>query len=108
MALLDEGETDWKVIVVDVADPLAGKLNDIEDVERHLPGLIRATNEWFRYGLYALYLMIHLTLLPFQDLQDPRWQAREPVRLLRRGQEQKVRYGDHPRDQRSLAPSHQG
>jgi inorganic pyrophosphatase len=48
MALLDEGETDWKVIVVDVSDPLASKLNDIEDVERHLPGLIRATNEWFR------------------------------------------------------------
>lgn len=48
MALLDEGETDWKVIVVDVIDPLASKLNDIEDVERHLPGLIRATNEWFR------------------------------------------------------------
>ncbi|GAA5830937.1 hypothetical protein JCM3766R1_006182 [Sporobolomyces carnicolor] len=48
MALLDEGETDWKVIVVDVNDPLAAKLNDIEDVERHLPGLIRATNEWFR------------------------------------------------------------
>jgi hypothetical protein len=24
-------------------------LNDIEDVERHLPGLIRASNEWFRY-----------------------------------------------------------
>ncbi|CAE6447361.1 unnamed protein product [Rhizoctonia solani] len=48
MALLDEGETDWKVIVVDVNDPLASKLNDIEDVERHLPGLIRATNEWFR------------------------------------------------------------
>lgn len=50
MALLDEGETDWKVLVVDVHDPLASKLNDIEDVERHLPGLIRATNEWFRYG----------------------------------------------------------
>merc|ERR1712032_200226 len=29
-------------------DPLAPRLNDIEDVERHLPGLIRATNEWFR------------------------------------------------------------
>lgn len=37
-----------QVIVVDVKDPLAPKLNDIEDVERHLPGLIRATNEWFR------------------------------------------------------------
>lgn len=48
MALLDEGETDWKVIVIDINDPLASKLNDIEDVERHLPGLIRATNEWFR------------------------------------------------------------
>jgi len=48
MALLDEGETDWKIIVIDVTDPLAAKLNDIEDVERHLPGLIRATNEWFR------------------------------------------------------------
>lgn len=48
MALLDEGETDWKVIVVDISDPLSTKLNDIEDVERHLPGLIRATNEWFR------------------------------------------------------------
>jgi inorganic pyrophosphatase len=48
MALLDEGETDWKIIVIDVNDPLAPKLNDIEDVERHLPGLLRATNEWFR------------------------------------------------------------
>jgi inorganic pyrophosphatase len=48
MALLDEGETDWKVIVVDIQDPLASKLNDMEDVERHLPGLARATNEWFR------------------------------------------------------------
>ncbi|KAJ3297570.1 Inorganic pyrophosphatase [Borealophlyctis nickersoniae] len=48
MALLDEGETDWKIIAIDVNDPLAPKLNDIEDVEKHLPGLLRATNEWFR------------------------------------------------------------
>lgn len=34
--------------MIDVNDPLASKLNDIEDVERHLPGFIRATNEWFR------------------------------------------------------------
>ena len=53
MALRDEGETDWKVIVVDVNDPLASKLNDIEDVENNLPGLIRATNEWFRYVYVA-------------------------------------------------------
>ena len=48
MALLDEGETDWKIIAIDVNDPLAPKLNDIEDVEIHLPGLLRATNDWFR------------------------------------------------------------
>ncbi|KAJ5395539.1 uncharacterized protein N7487_009842 [Penicillium crustosum] len=48
MALIDEEETDWKIIVIDVNDPLAPKLNDIEDVERQLPGLMRATNEWFR------------------------------------------------------------
>mgnify|MGYP003361775389 CR=1 FL=1 len=48
MALIDEGETDWKIIAIDVNDPLASKLDDIEDVEKHLPGLLRATNEWFR------------------------------------------------------------
>ena len=42
------GETDWKVLVIDVRDPLAAKLNDIKDVKEHLPGLIEATREWFR------------------------------------------------------------
>jgi len=48
MALLDEGETDWKVIAIDVTDPLAPELKDIEDVEKKLPGLLKATEEWFR------------------------------------------------------------
>lgn len=48
MALLDEGETDWKIIAIDINDPMASKLNDIEDVERHLPGLLRAINEFWR------------------------------------------------------------
>ena len=48
MALLDEGETDWKVIAIDVKDPLASLLNDIEDVEKYKPGLLSATTEWFR------------------------------------------------------------
>ena len=48
MALLDEEETDWKIMVIDINDPLASKLNDVEDIERHLPGLLRASNEWFR------------------------------------------------------------
>jgi len=48
MALIDEGETDWKVIAIDVNDPDASKLNDIDDVHKHMPGLIDATREWFR------------------------------------------------------------
>ena len=74
MALLDEGETDWKVIVVDVQDPMASKLNDIEDLERHFPGLIRATSEWFRC-VYSVMMASHrLTFDHFrsiQYLQDP-------------------------------------
>ena len=27
MALIDEGETDWKVLAIDVNDPLASKMN---------------------------------------------------------------------------------
>lgn len=48
MAMIDEGETDWKVIAIDVQDPLAEKLHDIDDVRTHMPGLIEATREWFR------------------------------------------------------------
>jgi len=48
MALIDEGETDWKVICIDVNDPLASEMNDIDDVEKHMPGFLAATHEWFR------------------------------------------------------------
>lgn len=47
-ALVDEGETDWKVIAIDVNDPLAKQLNDIEDVDRLKTGLLKATHEWFK------------------------------------------------------------
>lgn len=48
LGLLDEGETDWKLITIDVNDPLAAKLNDIKDVESVMPGLLRASLEWFK------------------------------------------------------------
>ncbi|KAH8346331.1 hypothetical protein KR084_005454 [Drosophila pseudotakahashii] len=48
IALIDEGETDWKVIAIDVNDPLASKVNDIADVDQYFPGLLRATVEWFK------------------------------------------------------------
>lgn len=48
LGLIDEGEADWKIIAIDVSDPLAEKLNDINDVETHLPGLLDATRDWFK------------------------------------------------------------
>ncbi|XP_016144406.1 inorganic pyrophosphatase 2, mitochondrial isoform X2 [Sinocyclocheilus grahami] len=48
LALIDEGETDWKVIVINVEDPEAEDFNDIEDVRRLKPGFLQATLDWFR------------------------------------------------------------
>uniref|UniRef100_A0A5S6R4Y4 inorganic diphosphatase n=1 Tax=Trichuris muris TaxID=70415 RepID=A0A5S6R4Y4_TRIMR len=48
IALIDEGETDWKLLAIDVNDPMAKKLNDIEDVERVFRGYLAATQEWLR------------------------------------------------------------
>jgi inorganic pyrophosphatase len=35
LALLDEGETDWKLIAIDITDPKANEVNDIGDVEKY-------------------------------------------------------------------------
>uniref|UniRef100_A0A914RWB1 inorganic diphosphatase n=1 Tax=Parascaris equorum TaxID=6256 RepID=A0A914RWB1_PAREQ len=48
LALIDEGETDWKLVGIDVNDQAAAEINSTEDVEKHFPGLLRATQEWFR------------------------------------------------------------
>ena len=48
LAMLDDGETDWKIIAIDVNDPAAAKLNDIEDVNKEKPGLLDGIREWFR------------------------------------------------------------
>ena len=48
LAMIDEGETDWKLIAIDVTDPKAAEINDIADVEEKLPGLLAATVEWFK------------------------------------------------------------
>ncbi|KAK8214874.1 Inorganic pyrophosphatase [Zalaria obscura] len=54
MALLDEGDTDFKIIVIDVHDPLASQVNDIGQVEAEFPGLIAATREWFRFFAFSI------------------------------------------------------
>lgn len=48
VALIDEGETDWKIISINKDDPMFDSVNDITDVEKHFPGLLKATSEWLR------------------------------------------------------------
>jgi hypothetical protein len=40
LAMVDDGELDWKVISIRAQDALAPVLNDISDVEKHCPGVV--------------------------------------------------------------------
>mmetsp|Transcript_13970 Transcript_13970/g.25280 ORF Transcript_13970/g.25280 Transcript_13970/m.25280 type:complete len:329 (-) Transcript_13970:231-1217(-) len=46
LAMIDDGELDWKVVAVAVDDPLAAEYNDIDDVPAAVKDGIR---EWFRW-----------------------------------------------------------
>jgi inorganic pyrophosphatase len=48
ICMIDEGECDWKVVVIDAADKWAPFINDINDVEEQLPGMLNAIREWYR------------------------------------------------------------
>jgi inorganic pyrophosphatase len=49
LAMIDDGELDWKVIAISKNDALAAELNDIGDVEAKCPGTISGIREWFRW-----------------------------------------------------------
>jgi len=49
LAMIDDGELDWKVIAISTSDPLAAELNDIADVKAKCPGTIDGIREWFRW-----------------------------------------------------------
>lgn len=40
VAIIDDGETDWKVISIDVNDPKANQVNDIGDIDEIFPRLL--------------------------------------------------------------------
>ncbi|TYZ57795.1 hypothetical protein PybrP1_012033 [[Pythium] brassicae (nom. inval.)] len=48
LALIDDNETDWKVICINVEDHYAAKIHDVADVEAHMPGCIAAIHDWLR------------------------------------------------------------
>ncbi|CAL5366970.1 unnamed protein product [Camellia sinensis] len=48
LAMLDEGELDWKIFAISLDDARASLVNDIDDVEKHLPGTLTVVRDWFR------------------------------------------------------------
>lgn len=47
-AMIDEGETDWKILAIDVRDPLADQINDLSDIEKVAPGTLKNVFEFLR------------------------------------------------------------
>jgi inorganic pyrophosphatase len=37
LAMIDEGELDWKIVAISLDDPKASLVNDVDDVEKHFP-----------------------------------------------------------------------
>merc|ERR1712146_115102 len=48
LAMIDDGELDWKVVAISSADPKADAINDVDDIEKEFPGTLDAIRTWFR------------------------------------------------------------
>ncbi|OLN86892.1 Inorganic pyrophosphatase 3 [Colletotrichum chlorophyti] len=49
LALADGNETDWKIIGIDVKDPLAQLVHSYQDVEKYHPGVIKTFRDWWTH-----------------------------------------------------------
>ena len=47
LALIDNNETDWKVIAINVCDPDAEKINTIADIRKYKKGALDSIKNWF-------------------------------------------------------------
>jgi inorganic pyrophosphatase len=47
MALIDEEETDWKVLAIARSNPLFDQINNEADLEAHMPGFVETVRDWF-------------------------------------------------------------
>ena len=46
--LIDQGELDYKIIVLSIEDPDAAKINDIADLATHKPGVVDLLVDWLK------------------------------------------------------------
>lgn len=42
------GESSWKVVAIDINDPLADEIHELSDIVKHCPGLMKGTLEWLK------------------------------------------------------------
>ena len=47
-AMIDDGEVDWKVVVIPADNPKSSKISNAEDAEKEFPGELQSIYEWFR------------------------------------------------------------
>lgn len=48
LALIDDNEMDWKLIVIDTKDPLCDRINNLQDVEHCMPNYLKLIKDWFQ------------------------------------------------------------
>ena len=48
LLLIDEGETDHKIICINIHDEPASQINNMDDLERIKPGTLHLLKDWLR------------------------------------------------------------
>lgn len=56
LAMIDEGELDWKIVAISLNDPKASLVNDVDDVEKHFPVCL------FLFSFLFSFSLIHASL----------------------------------------------
>lgn len=77
LGMIDEGEMDWKIVCVNVKDPLANEMHDVDDLYRVFPGLLHATFSWFR--TYKVPDGKELNVFAFREQVQPKAYAMEVI-----------------------------
>ena len=75
LGMIDQDETDWKVIAINTCDPLASRIHNIHDIQTHIPTWLDTTRDWLR--TYKIH------------------EGKEPNRFLFHGEYQDVSFAKH-------------
>ncbi|KAH7517702.1 hypothetical protein FEM48_Zijuj09G0092400 [Ziziphus jujuba var. spinosa] len=60
LAMIDEGELDWKIVAISLDDPKASLVNDVDDVEKHFPVRLFFSYPFFQFFPYSSFVMTFL------------------------------------------------